>query len=212
MNIILIGPPGAGKGTQAAYITKKFGIPHISTGDILRDAASRGTKLGLEATKYMNAGQLVPDDLVIGLMKERLSQPDCKMGFLLDGFPRTINQAEKLGLVAGIGVVILIDVPDDALIKRLTARRSCPCGAVYNLVSNPPAKIEICDKCGGKLFQRDDDSEATIRNRLQTYNKQTQPLVEYYSSKRLLYKIDGQNKIEDIQSEISRIVVTADRK
>lgn len=205
-NIVLLGPPGAGKGTQAVFISQKYSIPHISTGDILRSAASSGTKLGLEAAKYMNAGKLVPDELVIGLMKERLSQTDAKNGYLLDGFPRTLNQAEKLDSITKVTAVIQIDVPDDVLIKRLTGRRTCACGAVFHVYANPPKIDGICDTCGGKLFQRSDDSEEVIKKRLETYSLQTRPLIEYYSEKNLLKKVDGTKAIQTIQEDIGRIL------
>ena len=206
MNLILIGPPGAGKGTQAAFIVKKYGVPHISTGDILRDAASHGTALGMKAAKYMNAGELVPDDIVIGLVKERFSQKDCEKGFLLDGFPRTKEQAESLENIAKVEIVLYISVPDEVVIKRLAGRRTCSCGAVYHVISHPPKRDGICDSCGGKLFQREDDKESTVANRLAQYRKQTQPLIEYYTKKNLLKTVDGHESIDAITKGIAEIL------
>jgi adenylate kinase len=206
MNVILLGPPGAGKGTQASSICKHYSIPHISTGDILRDAASHGTKLGLEATKYMNAGQLVPDNLVIKLVKERLAREDCRKGFILDGFPRTTKQAEGLDSITLIDVVVLIAVPDEVLLTRLTGRRTCACGAVYHVTSNPPRKEGICDRCGGKLFQREDDTDAVIKNRLNTYSQQTQPLIEFYDEKGILKRVNGTLSIDETQKQIVKLL------
>jgi len=202
MNVILLGPPGAGKGTQAVFISKKYHMPHISTGDILRGAVSRGTELGLKAVKYMNAGELVPDDLVMKLVKERFSQKDCETGYLLDGFPRTIEQANGLEQISKIDAVVLIEVDDGVLLKRLTGRRTCSCGAVYHIASNPPKKEGICDSCGGKLFQRNDDTEAVISNRLAQYRKQTSPLIMYYRKKGILKTVDGTGAIDGISKSI----------
>ena len=206
MNLILIGPPGAGKGTQAAFIVKRCGVPHISTGDILRDAASHGTSLGMKAAKYMNAGELVPDDVVIGLVKERFSQKDCEKGYLLDGFPRTLEQAKSLDGISKVELVLYIAVPDEVVIKRLAGRRTCSCGAVYHVTSSPPKKDGVCDSCGGKLFQREDDKESTVANRLAQYRKQTQPLIEYYTKKNLLKTVDGKDSIDSITRGIAAIL------
>ncbi len=198
MKLILLGAPGAGKGTQAKWIREEYGIPHISTGDILRKNVAEGTELGKEAKKYMDEGKLVPDELIIGMVKERLAQEDCKKGFILDGFPRTIRQAEELEKITDIDAVLNIHVPFDKLIERITGRRSCPkCGAVYHIKYNPPKKEGICDVCGTPLIQRDDDKEETVKNRLKTYEEQTAPLIEYYEKKGKLITVEGQEKVED---------------
>jgi adenylate kinase len=197
VNIVLMGPPGAGKGTQAEFIKKAYPIPHISTGDMFRDAVSRETELGKEAKKYMDAGKLVPDEVTIGIVEERLGEADCKTGFLLDGFPRTTVQAEALDKVLNstdrkIDVAINIAVPNDILIKRLSGRVSCKeCKVVYNLQSNPPAIEGICDNCGGELIQRSDDQGETVAKRLEVYQKQTNPLLAYYARQNVLQEIDG---------------------
>jgi adenylate kinase len=206
MNLILLGAPGAGKGTQASYISKRYHIPHISTGDMLRTAVSRDTELGMKAKSYMNAGELVPDELVISIIKERLSEKDCKKGFLLDGFPRTIQQAKSLDAITKISSVIFISVPDEVVISRLSGRRSCTCGAVYHIESAKPKKEDICNSCGGKLYQREDDNEKTVSNRLAQFNKQTQPLIEYYREKGVLNPVDGTKAIDDISKEIEGIL------
>ncbi len=212
MNLILLGPPGSGKGTQAKLIVEKYGIPQISTGDMLREAVAKGTELGKEAKKYMDAGQLVPDEVVIGIVKERLQQPDCEKGFILDGFPRTIAQAEALDKILEemgkkIDAVINIQVPEEEVVKRIVNRRTCKnCGAVYHLIYNPPKEDNKCDKCGGELYQRDDDKEETVRKRYQVYKEQTEPLVEYYAKKGILYNIDGTKSIEEVFAEIDSIL------
>ncbi len=215
MNIILMGPPGAGKGTQAEFIKKAFPIPHISTGDMFREAVSTGTAMGLEAKKYMDAGKLVPDEVTIGVVEERLSKDDCKDGFLLDGFPRTIPQAEALDRVlAGMGkkveVALNIAVPDEILLARMSGRVSCAgCKAVYNTKFNPPQAAGICDKCGGELVQRSDDKEETVKNRLNVYNEQTQPLIDYYAKQGSLKTVDGnrdtQAVFEDVKSVLENL-------
>ncbi|MHC1590954.1 MAG: adenylate kinase [Candidatus Helarchaeales archaeon] len=203
MKIILLGAPGAGKGTNATKLVEKYNIPQISTGDLLRKAVAEKTKLGIEAESYMTAGKLVPDELVINLVKERLSQPDCKNGFILDGFPRTITQAEKLEDITSIDAVINLDVDTQVLVRRSTGRRSCPnCGAVYHVEFNPPKKEGICDKCGTKLIVRKDDTEETVKNRIETYKKNTAPLIEYYEKKGLLKNIDANRNIEVIFEDI----------
>lgn len=198
MKLILLGAPGAGKGTQAKWISKEYGLPHISTGDILRQNVKEGTELGKEAKKYMDAGKLVPDELIIGMVKDRLAQDDCKNGFILDGFPRTIKQAEELEKITDIDAVLNIYVPFEKLIERITGRRSCPkCGAVYHIKYNPPKKEGICDACGTPLIQRDDDKEETVKKRLETYEEQTAPLIDYYEKKGKLITVEGQEEIED---------------
>lgn len=212
MNLILLGPPGAGKGTQAKMLVETYGIPQISTGDMLREAVKNQTQLGLEAKKYMDAGQLVPDEVVIGLVKERLGRDDCAQGFMLDGFPRTVPQAEALDKVLaemgkGIDHVISIEVPNDELLKRLTGRRTCRnCGQGYHVVFDPPKKDGVCDKCGGELYQRDDDNEATVANRLKVYEESTKPLIDYYQAKGLLRPIDGVGAITQIFERIKAVL------
>jgi len=207
MRIILLGPPGAGKGTQAKMVAEAFRMPHISTGDILRDNVKRGTPLGRKAKEHMDAGGLVPDELIIDLIRDRLSQPDATGGFLLDGYPRTTPQAESLEKVGGelgweIDAVVDIEVPDEALVSRLTGRRMCTCGASYHLEFNPPKKEGVCDACGAKLYQRDDDSEGPIRSRLKVYHEQTQPLIDFYGSRGKLVEIDGKQDIDRVFAAI----------
>ena len=198
MRLILIGPPGAGKGTQAESIKKKYPIAHISTGDMLRENVRNGTKLGLAAKTFMDEGKLVEDALIIDMMRQRLANDDAKAGFLLDGFPRTITQAEALdGLLAEMSLkldaVVLLELSDDVVVRRLTSRRVCSsCGAIYNTISRPPKVAGICDICGGAVVQRDDDKEAVIRKRLAVYRDQTSPLVDYYEKKGLLQRIDAE--------------------
>ncbi|WP_457548741.1 adenylate kinase [Archaeoglobus sp.] len=212
MNIILLGPPGGGKGTQAKKIVEKYGVPHIATGDILREAVAKGTELGKKAKEYMDRGELVPDEIVIGIVRERLKQPDCEKGFLLDGFPRTIKQAEALDemlkeLGKSIDVVIYIDVPEEEVVKRITYRRTCRnCGAVYHLIYAPPKEDNKCDKCGGELYQRDDDKEEVVRQRFKVYMENTAPLIEYYEKKGLLYRVDGTKSIDEVFAQIDEIL------
>ncbi|RJX34448.1 MAG: adenylate kinase [Desulfarculus sp.] len=212
MNLILLGPPGAGKGTQAKMLIEAYGIPQISTGDMLRAAVRNQTALGLEAKKFMDAGQLVPDQVVIGLAQDRIAQPDCAKGFMLDGFPRTVPQAQALDKVlAGMGKkidhVISIEVANDELMGRLTGRRTCKsCGQGFHVMFDPPKAQGQCDKCGGELYQRDDDNEATVGNRLKVYNDQTAPLIDYYQKKGLLRPIDGVGGINDIQERIKAVL------
>lgn len=206
MKVILLGAPGAGKGTQAEAIKAKYGIPQISTGDMLRQAVRDDTEVGKRAKSYMDAGKLVPDDIIMDIMKDRLKQPDCAKGYILDGFPRTINQAEKLAKISKVDIVINIAVSSESLLQRLTGRRSCPkCGASYHLLFNPPPQPGKC-KCGGTLIQRDDDKEETVRKRLETYQNQTAPLIEYYSKKKLLKNVDGNKKPAEVSSELLKIL------
>lgn len=212
MNIILLGPPGAGKGTQAKLISEKYSIPHISTGDIFRKNISEKTHLGVKAKSYMDKGQLVPDELTIDLVKDRLQQEDCKNGFLLDGFPRTVAQAEALDKFLHednqcINSALLIDVPQEYILERMTGRRVCnSCGASYHVKFNPSKVDGKCDVCGNDLIQRKDDSEETVRERLDVYSKQTQPLVQYYSDKKVLSTIDGTTEIKEVFKNISDIL------
>ena len=208
MNIILLGPPGSGKGTQAKEIIEKHRIPQISTGDLLREAVKNQTELGKKAKEYMDAGKLVPDEVVVGMVKERLQKDDCKNGFILDGFPRTVPQAESLDqTLADVGKkidkVVSIEVPDSEVVERLSGRRTCEnCGTMYHVKFNPPKQDGVCDKCGGKLYQRDDDNESTIKNRLQVYHDQTAPLKDYYSKKGLVKEIEGVGDISKIKEAV----------
>jgi len=208
MRIILLGPPGSGKGTQAEFIKKKLGISHISTGDMFRKAIEEGTELGRKAKEYLDSGQLVPDEITVGIVRERLNESDCERGFLLDGFPRTVTQAEALDEIlkekgVELDAVININVSREELIKRLTGRRICRnCGATYHIIFNPPAVENTCDKCGGELYQRKDDTEETIINRLEVYKKQTEPLIQYYENRGILKNIDGGQSIDEVTREI----------
>ncbi|SHN52568.1 adenylate kinase [Desulfitobacterium chlororespirans] len=208
MRAILMGPPGAGKGTQAADLITRYHIPHISTGDMFRAAIKAGTALGMKAKEYMDAGSLVPDEVTIGIVAERLAEPDCSKGFLLDGFPRTVAQADALDkiltqLKMNLDGVINIEVPEAKLLERLTGRRICrQCGGTYHMVFNPPAAEAVCDKCGGELYQRSDDTLETAKNRLQVYNDQTQPLIDYYREKGLLKEINGDQDIAQVLQDI----------
>ncbi len=212
MNLILLGPPGAGKGTQAKLLTKRFTIPQISTGDILRGAVKEQTSMGLKAKGYMDSGALVPDEVVVGIVEERLAKPDCSAGFILDGFPRTVAQADALKqMLAGLGKsiehVVSIEVDKNELLERITGRRTCRvCGKGYHVAFGPPKLAGKCDDCGGELYQRDDDSEETMRKRLDVYEEQTAPLIAYYSRESLLRTIKGVGSIEDIQCSILNIV------
>jgi adenylate kinase len=208
MKLVFLGAPGAGKGTQAKKLVDQFGIPQISTGDLLRAAVAAGTALGKEAKSYMGKGELVPDRVVLGMVEERLKQDDCKKGYILDGFPRNTSQAEALdkmlsSLKMQLDAAVSVDVPFDDLMKRLTGRRTCKsCGQMYNVYFNAPKKEGVCDKCGGELFQRDDDKEETIKKRLDVYNAQTAPLFDYYKSKGILKSVSGTGSIDDIYSKI----------
>jgi len=212
MNLILMGLPGAGKGTQAERIVGKYGLPHISTGDMFRTAIKEETELGKKAKSYMDAGELVPDDVTIGIVRERLGKADCQKGFLLDGFPRTTAQAEALdNLLADMGrqidAVLYIDVDRDSLLERLTGRRICSqCGATYHITLNPPKEEGVCDKCGGQLYQRDDDKIETVKTRLEVNEKQQKPLLDFYNKKNCLQEIDGNQDIDDVFASIERVL------
>jgi len=203
LNLVLLGAPGSGKGTQAERIAPAFAVPHISTGDILRAAVRDGTALGREAKRYMDAGELVPDGVVIGIIRERLDASDAALGFMLDGFPRTLEQAQALDdMLAGAGrrldLVLAIDVPEEELVQRLSGRRACrSCGKGFNVVFDPPRVDGVCDACGGALLQRDDDDERTVRNRLEVYRRQTEPLVGYYADKGILATLSGGGRMPD---------------
>lgn len=208
MKILLMGPPGAGKGTQAEKLTELFNIPHISTGDMFRKAQKDGTELGLKAKSYMEKGQLVPDEVTIGIVRERLAEEDCKSGFLLDGFPRTVQQADALDQIltdlgTHLDAVLNIEVAKDFLVERLTGRRVCRgCGATYHVKFNAPKVEGVCDKCGGELYQRADDTIETVGNRLDVYAEQTAPLIDYYAAKDLIKNIDGSQSVEKVLADI----------
>lgn len=212
LRAVLLGPPGAGKGTQAVRLVEKYEIPHISTGDIFRKNIKEGTELGKKAQEYMNAGALVPDELVVDLVKDRLQQDDCKNGFLLDGFPRTIFQAEKLDEFLSesnqkMDIVINLKVEKDALIKRLTGRRVCKdCGASYHIVNVPPKKEGVCDICGGELIQRKDDNIETVENRINVYEEQTAPLIGYYKEAGSLVDFDGEASLDEVFDAIVQAI------
>jgi adenylate kinase len=207
-----MGLPGAGKGTQAERIIEKYGIPHISTGDMFRAAIKEGTDLGLQAKSFMDKGNLVPDEVTIGIVRERLSKEDCNQGFLLDGFPRTVAQADALETILSdlnkqINFVINIDVDKDILMERLTGRRICKsCGSTYHLVFNPPAADDVCDRCGGELYQRADDNEETVQNRLEVNLKQTKPLLDFYETKGYLRNINGQQDIRNVFADLDKLL------
>ena len=212
MQIILMGPPGAGKGTQAAELVKKFGIPQISTGDMFRAAVKEGTELGKKAAECMKTGALVPDEVTVGIVKERLSKADCAKGFILDGFPRTVDQADSLNkILADLGknlsAVLNIHVPAEDLIERAVGRRICKnCGSTYHVKFNPSHKENICDNCGGELFQRADDNEETMKNRLSVYENSTRPLIEYYKKAGKYTEIDGRQAIGKVTEEMEKVL------
>lgn len=212
MKIVLLGPPGAGKGTQAKSISNRYSIPHISTGDIFRKNISENTPLGIEAKTYMDNGQLVPDEVTINMVKDRLQQDDCKNGYLLDGFPRTVHQAEALDNFLTergekIDTALLIEVPREFILERMTGRRVCPsCGASYHIKFNPPANDGKCDLCGSDVIQRKDDTEETVKERLDVYENQTQPLIDFYENKKQLSVVDGTQAINEVFESICKIL------
>ena len=212
MKLLIVGRPGAGKGTQASMIGSYYQIPHISTGEIFREAIKEGTKLGALAKSYIDAGNLVPDEVTIGLVEERLLQDDCKKSFLLDGFPRNLNQAKALDkfLVEhnlDLDLVLNVDVEEDVLVKRMTGRRVCKgCGETYNLLFNPPLKAGVCDKCGAELFQRSDDTEGTFRNRLNVYEENTAPLINFYDKKGLMRTVNGDQPLDDVFGDVKSLL------
>lgn len=212
MRIVLLGAPGAGKGTQALLLADKLKVPHVSTGDIFRSNIVNGTKLGKKAKEYIDRGELVPDEVTVDIVKDRLEKPDSNDGFILDGFPRTIFQAERLDEIlkamdTALDFVVNIDVADEHIIERLSGRRVCPgCGASYHITHNPPAKPGICDKCKKEIIQREDDKEETILNRLKTYHIQTEPLIDYYRKQDKLLSVDGRQDIEEIAGNILKAI------
>lgn len=211
MKIVLLGPPGAGKGTQGVVLSRNYRIAHISTGDILREAVKNGTALGLKAKSYMDKGELVPDEVVTGIVAERLDREDAKKGFILDGFPRTLKQGEDLDkelkkIKSSIDMVLYFEIPEKIAIERLTGRRVCKrCGANYHVKNIPPKKEGVCDKCGGELYQRPDDTIDTVKNRLKVYEAQTQPLIEYYTKKGTLKKVSGALDVQDLFKVLSQV-------
>jgi adenylate kinase len=212
MRLVLLGAPGAGKGTQAKKLIDKYGIPQISTGDLLRAAVAAGTQLGKEAKSFMDRGELVPDKVVLGMVQERLGQDDCKKGYILDGFPRNTVQAEALdtmlkGLNMSLNAALSVDVPKEDLMKRLTGRRTCgSCNQMYNVYFSPSKKEGVCDKCGSQLFQRDDDKEETIKRRLDVYEAQTAPLIDYYRKAGILKSVSGAGSIDAIFNEVCSVL------
>ena len=203
MKLVIFGPPSAGKGTQAQKLSKQYGIPQVATGDLLRKAVADKTPLGLKIKSYLDQGKLGPDEVIVQLIKERVAKPDCKNGFLLDGFPRTMGQAKELERMTDIDLVLSIVVDFEALVERAVGRRTCPkCSAVYHIKFNPPMNEGICEKCGFKLIQRDDDKEETVRNRLKVYQEQTAPLIEYYRKKGKLVDIDGSGGIDAVFAQM----------
>ena len=214
MRLILIGPPGGGKGTQSKYLIDQFDIPQISTGDMLRENINNNTSIGKEAQKFMNSGQLVPDSIILDMMQKRLTEQDCNNGYILDGFPRTIPQAEELDyLLKGVNQqldhVIVMDIPDNLIITRLSNRRSCKgCGQVYNLIFEPPENAGKCNNCNEELYLREDDNPATIQQRLTVYHQQTKPVIKYYSDQRLTKIIDSKGTIDEIRSDILKNITS----
>ena len=209
--MILMGPPGAGKGTQAAKLSETLEIPHISTGDIFRSNIKEGTPFGKLVKSYIDAGKLVPDDVTVGIVEDRIQRPDCQKGFIMDGFPRTIPQAEKFDemlnkIDSGVELVINIDVPDSVIVERMSGRRMCSCGRTYHVENNPPKTEGICDACGSNLYIRDDDRKETVLARLETYHEQTSPLINYYQDKGLLKNVDGTKPIRETTQEIIDII------
>ena len=212
MKIVMLGAPGAGKGTQAKRIAESYGVPHISTGDIFRANIKNNTELGKKAKVYMDKGELVPDELVVDLIMDRFSEPDCSNGYVLDGYPRTIPQAEALDNALkekgeALDYAINVDVPDSEIISRMSGRRAClECGATYHIVFNPPSTEGVCDKCGEGLVQREDDKEETVKNRLDVYHEQTEPLEKYYAEASLLHNVDGTKNMDEVFESIKTII------
>jgi len=216
--VVLLGPPGSGKGTQAKRLVEVLGTPHVSSGDLFRHHLSEGTELGKRAQSYMEKGELVPDDVTVDMVIERISRPDCEEGVILDGFPRTLTQAQALDEELerrgqSITIAPLIQVSDEEVMRRLTARRVCEdCGAVYNVIFNPPEEEGVCDVCGADLYQREDDNPETVRHRLYTYYKETSPLIGYYFARDLLAEIDGEQTVEEVQQDLREAIETAEEQ
>jgi adenylate kinase len=207
IRLIMLGAPGSGKGTQAKFLTKSYHVPQISTGDLLRGAVKEGTKLGIKAKSFMDDGKLVPDNLVLELLKERINKKDCENGFILDGYPRNLSQAKQLEKITEIDLVINIHVDYNLLIERITGRRTCKkCGAIFHITYNPPKKTNICDKCSGELYQRDDDTEETVKKRIRTYEEQTKPLVNYYTNKGILKTLISDSTIEEMKEKVNNVM------
>jgi adenylate kinase len=212
MNLILFGPPGAGKGTQAKKLVDFYGIPQISTGDILRANVGKGTELGFAAKAYMDKGELVPDEVLIGIIKNRLKEPDCKRGFILDGYPRTVSQADALEVILDeidkpLDIVLNLEVPNKKLIERISGRLICRnCGASYHRIFNQPKKEGMCDICGDEIYQRSDDKEESVQNRLNVYKMQTQPLIDYYLKKGILVTLEGNKDIDEVSEDIKAVL------
>jgi adenylate kinase len=203
----MLGAPGSGKGTQAKFITKTYGIPQISTGDLLREAVKQQTQLGVKASQYLNTGTLVPDEIVLELLKERLEKPDCSNGFILDGYPRNLTQSDQLAGITDIDLVINIDVDYGLLVERITGRRTCKnCGYIFHIVYSPPEKKDVCDKCSGVLFQRDDDNEEIVKKRLETYENQTKPLIARYSEQGILQTLVSDGTIEEMRQKVNNLL------
>lgn len=203
MKLVIFGPPSAGKGTQAQKLSKRYGIPQVATGDLLREHVAKKTPIGLKVKEYLDSGRLGPDDLIVQMIADRVSKPDCRNGYLLDGFPRTIGQARELEKMTEVDLVLNIVVDPEVLVERAVGRRICPkCAAVYHVKFNPPKRDGVCDKCGSELIQRDDDKEATVRNRLKVYQEQTAPLVEHFRKKGKLVDIDGTAGIEGVHAQM----------
>lgn len=207
MNIIFLGPPGTGKGTHAEIVSKKQDIPKVSTGEMMREEVRKGTDLGNEVKTYMDSGELVPDELVIDMIKKRTSQEDCMRGFLLDGFPRTVMQAEELEKITNIDLVLNLTAPDKVIIERMAGRLTCrKCGAIYHMKNIPPAKEGVCDVCGGGLYQREDQKKKAVEKRLEMYEKRTKPLIEYYRKKGILREVNVERGREEVSEKIDNVI------
>ncbi|MHA1946218.1 MAG: adenylate kinase [Candidatus Hodarchaeales archaeon] len=207
MKLIMLGAPGSGKGTQAKFITQKYSLPQISTGDLLRDAVKRETVLGIKAKEFLNTGTLVPDEIVLELLKERLLNDDCSNGFILDGYPRNLTQAKQLANITDIDLVVNIDVDYSLLVTRITGRRTCKkCGAIFHIEFNPPAQEETCDKCSGDLYQRTDDTEEIVKKRLETYENQTKPLIEHYTNQGTLKTLISDGTIDEMRQKVIKLL------
>lgn len=212
MRLVFIGPPGIGKGTYAAVVSQRYGIPHVSTGDILRDEVKRSTELGRRVKEYLDRGALVPDELIIEIVRERLNQEDCKRGFILDGFPRTIKQAEELDKITRVDLVFNFIAPEEVIIDRISGRRICKiCGAIYHVKYIPPKVPGICDKCGGELYQRDDDKPEVVKKRLEVFKAQFEPIINYYRGKRLLVEIEASEQADIVVPRVIAVLESISR-